>query len=133
MNYNDLKIQFRAVPYASDAHVLEYRVDPDQDITYEKKIKIFGLFKKTVKRKYSTNWIQPRYFMNHGTAYLYTKGDSFNWMPFFIHGQKELDWYKAEFKTMCEFEAYKNEVTNKNIKEWEVEREEYLSRNRIMY
>lgn len=133
MEYKDFKIQFRAVPYASDTHVLEYRVDPDQDLTYEKEIKILGLFKKTVKRKYSTNWIQPRYFMNHSTAYLYTKGDSFNWMPFFIHNQKELEEYKNTYKTIGEFAAYQYEVTNKNIKEWEPEREEYLNRNRILY
>ena len=36
MDYKDLKIQFRAVSYAKTNHVLEYRVDPNQDLTYEK-------------------------------------------------------------------------------------------------
>ena len=37
-NYKNLKIQFRAVSFAKSSHVLEYRVDPKQDLTYKKTV-----------------------------------------------------------------------------------------------
>ena len=59
MDYKDLKIQFRAVSFAKSKRVLEYRVDPNQDLTYEK-TNGFWIFKFSVKRKYST---KPYIFM----------------------------------------------------------------------
>ena len=49
MDYKDLKIQFRAVSYAKFNHVLEYRVDPNQNLTYEKTIG-FWIFKFSVQQ-----------------------------------------------------------------------------------
>ena len=53
----NLKIQFRAVAYGHSNHVLEYRIDPNQDLTYEKTYG-FWIFKFTIKRKFSTKQIR---------------------------------------------------------------------------
>lgn len=34
MEKDNLKIEFRAVPYAHEEKVLEYRISPEQDLTY---------------------------------------------------------------------------------------------------
>ena len=50
----DLKIEFKAEIFGSVGtyHVLMYRISPDQDLTYETEVSIFGLFKIKLKRKY---------------------------------------------------------------------------------
>lgn len=132
MNYSDLKIQFRAVSYAKSTHVLEYRVDPDQDLIYEKIIG-FWIFKFKVKRKYNTNWHQPRHFWNHITAKYYTEDDDYNYGPFWIENQKSLDWYKNNFKTIGEFINYINEYSNKEYEAWKIERANWLKEQETMY
>ena len=132
MDYKDLKIQFRAVSYAKSNHVLEYRVDPDQDLTYEKTIE-FWIFKFKVKRKYSTNWHQPKHFWNHITAKYYAKDDEFNYGPYWIENQKELDWYKNKFKTIGEFINYMNEYSNKEYEAWKLDRANWIKEQETMY
>lgn len=61
MNYKELKIQFRAVSYAKIN--LEYRVDPNQDLTYEKTIG-FWIFKFSVKRNMIIRIIPQHYSVN---------------------------------------------------------------------
>ena len=87
--YNkNLKIEFRAVPY-STSHVLEYRISPNQDLTYETEVNIFGLFKIKLKRKYKTNWHQPTIITNYPSAYLYSKESGEIYLPFFIREKKD--------------------------------------------
>lgn len=51
---NNLKIDLRAVPYSDTSHVLEYRINPNQDLTYYKEHSLlFGLIKFKTKHKYS--------------------------------------------------------------------------------
>ena len=54
-----LKIEFCAVPYSSE-HVLQYRISPDQDLSYEEEKNILGLFKIKLKKKFKTDWHQPQ-------------------------------------------------------------------------
>lgn len=133
MNYENLKIQFRAVPYASDNHVLEWRINPEQDITYIKEIKILGLFRINIKHKYNTDWHKLKRFFNHSTSYLYAEDDSINWFPFWIENQKDLDWYKNNFNTVGEFIKYQQEISDKDKNEWITARINYLERNKILY
>ena len=57
MEKEDLKIEFRAVPYASGSRVLEYRISPEQDLTYYvEKSYLWGLIKFKSKCKYDTGW-----------------------------------------------------------------------------
>lgn len=127
----NLKIQFRAVAYSS-THVLEYRIDPNQDLTYEKTYG-FWIFKFTIKRKFSTKWHQPEHYWNHGTAMYYTEDSWDNWGPYFISNQKALDWYKNNFKTIGEFLKYHNDYSNKEYEEWKIARENYLKEQETMY
>lgn len=77
---NNLKIEFRAVPY-STSHVLEFRISPDQDLNYEVEKSFFGIkYKK--KNKYSTSWRQPTRFLNYPSAYLYNEEDCY--LPIFV-------------------------------------------------
>ena len=132
MDYKDLKIQFRAVSYAKTNHVLEYRVDPNQDLTYEKTYG-FWIFKFSVKRKYSTKWCQPEHYWNHCTAKYYTEDSWDNWGPYFIENQKSLDWYKNNFKTIGEFLKYHNDYSNKEYEAWKIERANFLKEQETMY
>ena len=132
MQYKDLKIQFRAVYYAESNHVLEYRVDPNQNLTYYKEYSFLGIHWK-IKKKYKTDWIQPEHYWNHCTAKYYDENDSFNFGPYFIENQKELDWYKNNFKTIGEFLKYHIEYSNKEYEEWKIDRINYLKSKETIY
>ena len=41
MEKDNLKIEFRAVPYAFEKRVLEYRISSEQDLTYYVEKKLF--------------------------------------------------------------------------------------------
>ena len=57
MKKENLKIKFRAVPYASASRVLEYCISSEQDLTYYvKKSYLWGLINFKCKRKYNTSW-----------------------------------------------------------------------------
>lgn len=50
MKKEDLKIDLRAVPHGSSCHVLQYRINPNQDLTYYKEHNwFFGLIKFKTK------------------------------------------------------------------------------------
>lgn len=124
--YNkDLKIEFRAVPY-STRHVLEYRISPDQDLTYETEVSIFGLFKIKLKKKYKTNWHQPCILVNYPSAYLYSKESGEPYLPIFIRDKDELKKIQSMFKTIGEFFDYVNKEEAKEEAEWQKDRNEYL-------
>lgn len=124
-NKNNLKIEFRAVPY-SRSHVLEYRISPNQDLNYKKEYSIFG-FRFTFKRKFKTNWHQPFYFKNRMTSYLYDKNDSFNYFPLFIDSKYELETFKEKFKTIGQFISYFDEKEKRELHNWSIERNKYLN------
>lgn len=134
MEYKDLKIQFRAVHFTGESHVLEYRVHPNQDLRYFKEYKWFwGLITFGTIKRYSTKWIQPEHYWNHCTAKYYDENDWNNWGPYFIENQKSLDWYKNNFKTIGEFLKYHNDYSNKEYEKWKIERTNYLKEQESMY
>ena len=134
MDYKDLKIQFRAVPYSKSNHILEYRVYPEQDLRYYKEHKWFwGLIKFGTVAKYSTKWIQPEHYWNHCTAMYYTEDSWDNWGPYFIKNQEELDWYKNNFKTIGEFLKCHNDYSNEEYEAWKIARANYLKEQETMY
>ena len=124
--YNkNLKIEFRAVPY-STSHVLEYRISPDQDLSYETEVSIFGLFKIKLKRKYKTNWHQPCTFVNYPGSERYSKESGEPYLPIFVHDKDEFKKIQSSFKTIGEFFDYVNEVESKEEAKWQKARNEYL-------
>lgn len=134
MDYKDLKIQFRAVYFYNDLHVLEYRIDPEQDLRYYKEHKwLCGLIKFGTVAKYSTKWIRPKHYWNNCTAKYHNEDDWNNYGHYLIKNQKDLDWYKNNFKTIGEFLKYHNDYSNKEYAEWKIDRENYLKSKEIMY
>ena len=124
--YNkNLKIEFRAVPY-STSHVLEYRISPNQDLTYETEISIFGLFKIKLKRKYKTNWHQPYVFNNWPGSEQYSKESGEPYLPMFVRDKDELKKFQSTFKTIGEFFDSVNREEAKEEAEWQKARNEYL-------
>ena len=123
--YNkDLKIEFRAVPY-STSHVLEYRISPDQDLTYKTEVSIFGLFKIKLKRKYKTNWHQPYIFTNWPGSERYSKESGEPYLPMFVRDKNEFKKIQSAFKTIGEFFDYVNKEEAKEEAEWQKARNEY--------
>ena len=120
-----LKIEFRAVPYSSE-HVLEYRISPNQDLTYEDEISIFGLFKIKVKRKFKTNWHQPVIITYWPGSERYSKKSGELYLPFFIREKKDLQRFKTSFNTIGEFFDFMYREEAKAEAKWQIERTEYL-------
>lgn len=138
MNKDDLKIQLRAVPFASYSKVLEYRIDPEQELTYEKEPSNF--FERILKklgfkliRKYSTDWKQPRQFSNPLTMELYDFRDDFNWGPIWCDNQDSLNYYKRMFKTYKDLQDYLTQVNEKGYENWKKARTEYLNKHKTLY
>ena len=124
--YNkDLKIEFRAVPYGG-GHALEYRISPNQDLTYETEFSIFGLFKIKLKRKYKTYWYKPYILVNYPGSEWYSKESGEPYLPIFVNDQKEFKKIKSSFKTIGEFFDYYNKEEAKEEAEWQKARNEYL-------
>ena len=127
MKYSpNLKIEFRAVPY-STGHVLEYRISPNQDLTYETDINIFGLFKIKFKRKYKTNWHRPCIFVNWPGSERYSKDSEEPYLPMFVRDKDEFRKIQSTFKTIGDFFDYVNKEEAKAEAEWQKARNEYLN------
>lgn len=133
MSYADLKIEFRAVVYTSSSHVLEYRVDPNQDLRYDEEKSIFGLFKITRHKKYSTSWHQPLYFFVGTLSEQYSEDDPYHLHPLFIRDKKDLVWYKSNFKTIGDFFQYVNKLENENLATYRFKRKKYLETHTTWY
>lgn len=129
---NDLKIDLRAVPFGTNnnSHVLEYRINPDQDLTYYKEHSLlFGLIKFKTKHKHSTKWIQPVRFFNCVSSYLYDENDSWNNdHPIFVHSKEELKKFKTMFQTYGQFLHWYWEEDNIQRSKYWKERKEYLEK-----
>lgn len=127
-----LKIQFRAVPYTSDSLVLEWRINPNQDLTYYTEHHLWFIHWKR-KHKYDTDWHQPIRFFNHLTAHYYDEDDRFNWFPYWIKDQNNLNWYKNNFKTVGEFFDYQQKDIAESKEKWRINRQNYLANHKIIY
>ena len=128
MEYKDLKIQFRSVIFSGKSRVLEYRVHPDQDLTYYKEYSFLGI-KWRRKKKYSTDWIQPTWFRNYPFSYKYTEDDSIINPPIFLNkidSDLTLEFFKSNFQTMGEFMNFVDKHNQKEVKAYRIERKKYL-------
>ena len=124
-----LKIEFRAVPYASE-HALEYRISPNQKLDFETDEK-FLWFKYKKKRKYKTDWHTVRHFVNYPSAYLHDEEDCY--LPIFIRKRNELEFYKESFHTYGEFIKWLNKKEEPERSSWKVERMNYLHEKEDWY
>ena len=132
MTRNDLKIQFRAVPYTSTSHVLEYRVDPNQNLIYTKQVSLFGgLIKFNIKLRALTWWYKVYYFAY--TSGEYDIDSDEHYLPLFCDTREEFNWYKDNFKTIGSFIEYIEKEEEANIKEFKVNRIKYLKSSGIYY
>jgi hypothetical protein len=66
---DDLKIEFKAVPYGSSGlyHRLMYRISPDQDLTYYKEYSFLGI-KFKLKKKFDTSWQNGWQYLTWGES-----------------------------------------------------------------
>ncbi len=128
---DDLKIEFRAIPYASK-HILEYRISPDQDLMYYNEYSFLKFFTFRIKKKYNTNWNTVWRFFNYVTAYRYPESEV-GLHPIFIYKQADLDFFKANFLTTGQFFKYLNEINNKERENYKIAREIYLKDHAVWY
>ena len=134
MEKDDLKIEFRAVPYADLSRVLEYRISPNQDLVYYKNVSyLWGLIKFKRKKKYSTKWEPVLIFKCGFTSHYYDVNDWLNYMPIWCDNQEKLDWYKRTFETFGAFERYLTEKEKGEYVEYWTRRAKYLERKEILY
>lgn len=141
MNKRDLKIEVRAVIHVEGLsnRVLEYRISPDQDVSYE--IDAEGWWQRLEKRLfpkkyvgcYGTYWVRPHVFANYTLAYLYDEDNDLNWIPIWIKDKKEFEHYKNKFKTYGDLKDWMDEWNETNIAVWKKRREEYLGESQDWY
>ena len=128
---DDLKIEFRAVPYASE-HVLEYRISPDQDLTYYNEYSFLKFFTFRIKKKYDTNWNKAWRFLNYVTAYRYPESEV-DPHPIFIYKQTDLESFKINFPTIGQFFKYLDDISDKEREKYKKAREKYLKDHTVWY
>lgn len=135
MDKDNLKIQFRAVPYAHESKALEYRISPNQDLTYYEDVRyLWGLIKFRRKREYDTNWTSIRIFVCNLTSHYYDVDDEWNYMPIWCNTQNTLNWYKRTFDTFGAFERYISDKEKREMEKYWVKRNKYLEEGKkILY
>ena len=132
MNKKDLNIEFRAVPYTSFSHVLEYRFSPNQDLRYHKKhCWLWGLIKFITISKYSTDWKKLCIFRNYNTTYQRAENDPDNYAPIFIHSKEEFEEFKHNYKTYGDFMKWYSAEEQKERAEYRKVRKTYLEQKGI--
>lgn len=125
--YSNLLIEFRAVPYVSNYHVLEYRINPNQDLTYLKKFKILGIPFK-IKSRYIPIWTKAERFMNGVISYQYDAYDDVHIMPIFISTKNGLEYYKRRYRTMGEFMRVELlQYSEEQFRKYQESRDRYIS------
>ena len=135
MEKENLKIEFRAVPYASNSRVLEYRISSEQDLTYYvEKSYLWGLIKFKRKCKYDTGWKSISVFECGLTSHYYDINQGINYMPIFCNNQEALNWFKKTFETYGAFETYLVEREKLEVEKYWIKRNKFLEdREKILY
>lgn len=135
MEKDNLKIEFRAVPFAHDEMVLEYRISPSQDLTYYVEVSyLWGLIKFKRKKKYSTEWKQVQEFHCGLTSHYYDVDKWLNYMPIWCNNQETLNWYKRTFETFGDFKKYIADREKGEYEKYWEKRVKYLEdRKKILY
>ena len=133
MNRDDLKIQFRGIHYTGKSHVLQYRIDPDDERnTYIKTKKyLFGLIKLDVLMSYPCKWITVNIFKGN-----YDKADEYSYLnygPIWVNSKKDVNLYRDRFKTIGQFEDYIKNKKAKNYEKYKANREAYLKNIKQIY
>ena len=133
MNRDDLKIQFRGIHYTGKSHVLQYRIDPDDERnTYIKTKKyLFGLIKLDVLMSYPCKWITVNIFKGY-----YDKADEYSYLnygPIWVNSKKDVDLYRDRFKTIGQFEDYIKNKAAKNYEKYKAKRAAYLKNIKQIY
>ena len=135
MKTDNLRIEFRAVPYGHEGRILEYRISPDQDLTYHTSEScLFGLVKFKRKRKHDTGWKMVQEFRCGITGHYYSLDHWINHMPIWCEDQETLNWYKRTFETVGAFKKYIAEREKGEYEKYWTNREKYIdSRKKILY
>ena len=134
MDKDSLKIEFRAVPYADESHVLEYRISPEQDLTYYAEVfYLWGLIKFKRKKKYSTEWKRVLEFRCGLTSHHYDVDHWLNYMPIWCNSPDTLNWFKITFRTFGAFEKYIVERERPELEKYWRKRNKYLEDRKKIY
>ena len=129
MNKNDLKIELRSALYTSsdDSRVLEYRISPEQDITYYKEVKLFGMTLFKLRRKYSCEWVRPYVFWTSDVvAQLQCNPDIH---PIWLHSRHEFENFKMTINTYGDMMNLIKKMDNEASKKHNEMRKEFLNKN----
>lgn len=122
---DDLKIEFKAVPYGSNGkyHRLMYRISPDQDLTYYKEYSFLGI-KFKCKKKFDTSWQKGWQYLTWGACCGCEDEPTTN--PILFDKKSTFDEWKL-CKTMGEYFEKLNKINEKEIMKWKEYRKRYLS------
>ena len=122
---NDLKIEFKAESYGSSGtyHVLMYRISPEQDLNYTEDRSFLGI-KYKVKKKFDTSWHEAHQYLNYPSACLYDEPQT---NPVLMRDYEEFKGWKTSCKTMGEFFDKLDKINEREIAEWEQDREKQLN------
>lgn len=124
MEKKDLKIELRATRDFTNEHVLQFRICPDQDLSYRVEYKWFwGLVRFGLKKKYDTDWHTPLYFYGlfPGKDYY----NALNWSTIFVSSQDELKKFQEDLKTYGDLSCYLYRLGEKHKKSWLEERNDW--------
>ena len=119
MNINDLKIELRAIPVTEKAWTLEYRLSPDQDLSYEVEHNwLWGLIKFKTKHKYLVMWEEVTYVYYHGHSYMYDiNSNNHIKLPVSCKTKEEFEAYKEKCKTFGDLKKCIAEIERKSLED----------------
>lgn len=118
---DDLKVELRAVFYDKNRHVLQWRIDPNQNLEYTSKF--FGI---TITKKYDTDWHQPKIFKFNLLldSPRYSEDDYYKYILF--SKKEEFEYYKKHYKTYKELFDHFSECEKWNKRNYKEAHERYL-------
>lgn len=125
---DDLKIEFRAVFYTGNYHVIEYRISPDQNLKFKRKFKLFWLIPVYIPWKFNTKWHQPYRFRCGMCSEQYPEHDDYHFSPILISEKSQLEKFKNTYKTIGEFYKYLNEKEEAEYAKYREVRAKYLDK-----
>ena len=124
---DDLKIELRAIPYDDEYHVLQWRIDPNQNLEYTSNI--FGI---EITKKYDTDWHQPEIFKFNPfiDSPCYSENSSRYYKPILFDEKKKFECYK-QYKTFKELFDRFTESENWDKRRYRDARERYLEKTSV--
>lgn len=123
---DDLKVKLRAVPYDKNHHVLQWRIDPNQNLKY-----VTNFFGITITKEYDTDWHQPKIFKFNSLldSPRYSENDYYKYILF--TKKEEFECYKRHYKTFKELFDHFSECEEWNKRNYKEAREKYLEKTSI--